>query len=177
MNAQAQTTANPYLRTKVLTAGPTELRLMLYDGAIKFCRQARHALTHRDFEGWYNGLVRAQKIVLELSNSLRPDAEPELYERMSALYNYLYRRLVDANMERETAIVDECLELIEYERETWQLLIKRMANHNAPEPNSAAKQNANPAATAYANTPTRNPLASIGTTPQQPEPSGFSVQG
>lgn len=121
----AAPTINPYLRTKVLTASPQELRLMLYDGALKFCRQARPALEARHYEESYNNLIRAQNIVLELSNSLNHKAAPELCDRLAGLYNYLYRRLVDANVERDTAILDEVIELIEYERETWQMLMNQ----------------------------------------------------
>ena len=63
--------ANQYLRTKVLTATPEQLQLMLYDGAIRFAEQARLALQKKDFEGSYNGISRAQKIIAELSCALR----------------------------------------------------------------------------------------------------------
>jgi flagellar protein FliS len=121
-----QTQVNPYLRTKVLTAGPLELRLMLFDGAIKFCRQAADAIGRSDWEGMYNGLVRAQKIVMELSTSLDHDEAPELCSRMAALYTYIYRRLIDANLERDDAPVHESIRLLEYERETWQMLMRQV---------------------------------------------------
>ena len=56
---------NPYLRTRIMTATPEELRLMLYDGALKFTTQARAALEEKNYESSYNCLMRAQKIVLE----------------------------------------------------------------------------------------------------------------
>ncbi|MDZ4782586.1 MAG: flagellar export chaperone FliS, partial [Planctomycetia bacterium] len=119
--------ANPYLRTKILTASPQELRLMLYDGAIKFCRQAKDAIDRKNYEQSYHGLMRAQKIVLELSTSLNSDLDADLYSKLSALYTYIYRLLVDANMERTSTKVDEAIGLIEYEKETWQLLMKKQA--------------------------------------------------
>ncbi len=119
--------ANPYLRTKILTASPEELRLMLYDGAIKFCRQAKDGLDKKNFEQSYNGLMRAQKIVLELSTSLNSEIDPDLYSKLSALYTYIYRLLVDANIEKTTAKIDEAIGLIEYEKETWQLMMQQLA--------------------------------------------------
>jgi flagellar secretion chaperone FliS len=118
---------NPYLKTKIMTASPQELRLMLYEGAIKFCRQARAALDADERENAYNALMRAQKIVLELSTSLNHDAAPDLCAKLSALYTYIYRLLVDANIEHIPAKVDEATKLLEYEKETWQLLIERVA--------------------------------------------------
>lgn len=124
----ATASANPYLRTKILTASPEELRLMLYDGAVKFCRQAREALDRKDLETSYTGLMRAQKIVLELSTSLNHTADPDLCSKLSSLYTYIYRLLVDANMDRDLKKIDEAIGLLQYERETWHLLMQKVSN-------------------------------------------------
>jgi len=118
---------NPYLKTKILTASPEELRLMLYDGAIKFCHQAKTTLAKKDFEASYTNLMRAQKIVLELSTSLKHDLDPALCDKLSALYTYIYRLLVDANMNHNQAPIDEAIKLLNYERETWKMLMQRLA--------------------------------------------------
>jgi len=128
----SQKSVNPYLKTKIMTASPEQLRLMLYDGALKFCRQAKAGLEKKNYEDSYSNLMRAQKIVLELSTSLNHDADPQLCQRLSALYTYVYRLLVDANMKRETPIIDEAIKLIEYERETWQMLMKKLAGEGKP---------------------------------------------
>jgi len=117
---------NPYLKTKIMTASAEELRMMLYDGCLKFCRQAREAVAAGDYEKSFDNLMRAQKIVLELSTSLKHEAAPELCDKLAALYTYIYKLLVDANMHRTVAPIDEAIELIGYERETWQLLIERL---------------------------------------------------
>lgn len=118
---------NPYLKTKILTATPEELRLMLYDGAIKFCRQAQEALAAENFEGIYNGLSRAKKIVLELSSSLQHDVEPDLCSKLSALYSYIYRLLVEASLNRTEQEIDEAIKLLTFEKETWQMLMSKLA--------------------------------------------------
>lgn len=123
----SQTGPNPYMRTKILTASPEELRLMLYEGAIRFCRQARQSMAAKDREAAYNSLMRAQKIVLELSTSLNHQVDPELCDKLSSLYTFIYRRLVDANVNQDTAAVDEALQLLDYEKQTWQMLMTRMA--------------------------------------------------
>ena len=132
-----QPATNPYLKTKILTASPEELRLLLYDGAIKFCQQAIKPLEDKQYETSYNCLMRAQKIVLELSTSLNHDAAPQLCERLSALYIYIYRLLVDANMRHTAEPVHEALRLLEYERETWQMLMHRAAEDGDPPANAA----------------------------------------
>ncbi len=99
---------------------------MLYDGAIKFCRQSVDAIGRSDWEAMYQSLVRAQKIVLELNTSLKHDVDPELCGKLAALYNYIYRRLVDANLERDDSPIHEVVGLLEYERETWQMVMRKV---------------------------------------------------
>ena len=122
--------ANEYLRTKILTANPQELRLMLYEGAIKYSNQANLAIEKKDIEGSFDCLMRAQKIVLELSTSLNHDAAPEICEKLSAIYTYIYRLLVDANVQKDAKLVDEAVKLLEYEKQTWQMLMEKMTREN-----------------------------------------------
>ena len=68
---------NEYLKTKVLTASPEQLQLMLYDGALRFCEQARLAIENRQIEDSFNALARAEKIVMELCNGMRDEVAPE----------------------------------------------------------------------------------------------------
>lgn len=121
---------NPYLKTKIMTASREELRLMLFDGAIKFANQAKLAMQNQKHEDLYHNLLRAQKIVLELSTSLNHTIAPDLCGKLSALYTYIYRLLVDAHMDKDTAKIDEAIRLIGFERETWVLLMKKLADEN-----------------------------------------------
>ena len=50
---------NEYLKTKVLTASPAELRLLLLDGSIRFAEQARMGLVNKDFEQSYWRMCQA----------------------------------------------------------------------------------------------------------------------
>lgn len=118
-------TPNPYLRNQVMSARPEQLRLMLFDGAIRFLNQGRRGLEQKDYELSYTNISKAQKIVLELSNSLNRDMMPEVTEKLSALYTYIYRLLIDASTKRDTEPLDEALKLIKYERETWAMLIEK----------------------------------------------------
>lgn len=109
-----------------MTATPEQLHLMLYDGAIRFATQARDAIEANDFETSYTKLSRAQAIILEMQNGLRPEVNPDLCERMSALYSFLYRKLVDASVRRSVHDIDDALKLLRYQRETWVLLIDKV---------------------------------------------------
>ncbi len=149
--------ADTYLKNKVMTASPEQLRLMLYDGAMKFCRQAQHATVQNDCEGMYHALLRAQKIVLELMNSLNHEVDPDLCDKMTALYSYIYRRLVDASLERDDQVIGECLNLIEYERQTWMMLMDKLQKIRAEGGDSVSE-----AKDQWASRQAEAPLASIG---------------
>ncbi|MFW5652542.1 MAG: flagellar export chaperone FliS, partial [Planctomycetota bacterium] len=109
-----ESNTNSYLTTRVMSASPQELRLMLIEGAIRFARMGRNGLAKRDFEQWYNGLTQCQAILLELSASLRPEIAPELCQHLNALYTFMYRRMLEASSERNAEIVDEVIGLLEY---------------------------------------------------------------
>ncbi len=115
-----------YLRNAVLTAPPEQLQLMLYDGAIRFATRGLEAIRVKDREAAFNALDRAQRIVIELSNGIRREINPELADRMSAIYSFIYRRLVDANIRQDEQAVEDALRILRYERETWLLLLEKL---------------------------------------------------
>ncbi|MEK6674603.1 MAG: flagellar export chaperone FliS [Planctomycetota bacterium] len=117
---------NPYLREAVMTATPEQLQLMLYDGAIRFASQARDAIVTKNYETSCDRLVRAQNIVLEMQTGLRHDVNPELCGRVASVYAFLYRKLVDANLNRDVQAIDDAMRILRIERETWHLLIERV---------------------------------------------------
>lgn len=124
---------NPYLRDAVLTATPEQLQLMLYDGAIRFALQGRDAIRGKDFETSFDKLTRAQNILLEMLNGLNYEVNRELCERVASVYNFIYRKLVDANVHRDPLAIDDAVRVLRIERETWQLLVDKVSRlHNQP---------------------------------------------
>jgi flagellar protein FliS len=128
MNPQA---AQNYLRTRVMTATPEQLQMMLYDGAIRFAEQAKAALEAEDYEKTYQSISRVQKILTEMSCGLKHDVLPDVCEKLSALYSYVYRRLIDANVKHDAAALDEALHLLRYQRETWSMLLDQLGKQKA----------------------------------------------
>lgn len=131
--------ATAYLRTKVLTASPEELRLMLLDGAIKFARQGRDGLEKKDHEAVYAGFTKCRNIILELMNSVRADAAPDLKQRINGVYTFMYLHLTEASFEKDSAKADKVIELLEYERETWVLAMQKVAEERATSAPSASQ--------------------------------------
>ncbi|MEM6392583.1 MAG: flagellar export chaperone FliS [Planctomycetota bacterium] len=137
---------NPYLKTQIMTASPQELRMMLYDGCLRFIHQGKEGLAKQDFERSYESLSRAQKIVLELSTSLKHDLAPELCEKLSALYTYIYKLLVEASTSRVAEPLEEAIKLLEFERETWAMLMQQNGDDDGPDgkPKQPGPQPSNP---------------------------------
>lgn len=122
-----QTQADAYLATKVLTASPQELRLMLLDGAIKFCIQGRDGLANKNYEACFNGFNRCRAIIVELLSGMKPEPNPDLYEKLSSLYLYMISRLMQASHEKNVEKADEVIKLLTYERETWVIAMEKAA--------------------------------------------------
>jgi flagellar secretion chaperone FliS len=134
MNGQA---ANSYLRTKVLTATPEQLQLMLYDGALRFCEQARQAIEKRDWEQSHAVITKVQRILVEMMCSLKHDVQPDLCGKLSALYNFAYRKLIEANTDHNLAPLREAEDILRFQRETWAMLLDKLGREKA---GSAARQ-------------------------------------
>lgn len=131
-------TAQAYLRTKVLSAGPEELRLMLLEGALRFTRQGREGLVNKDFEASYAGFTKCRNILMELMN-VKPDVDPELKRRVTGVYTFLYMHLTEGSFEKDIVKIDKVIELLEYERETWMLAMDAAAKERgSPKPGVAA---------------------------------------
>lgn len=125
--------SHAYLETKVLTASPEQLQLMLYDGAIRFCEQAKTAIDAGEVENSYLLITRAEKIVMELQGSMRDEVAPETCANMRRLYLFCYDRMVTANLKKDINALDEAIEVLKNLRETWMLLIEKLKDERADE--------------------------------------------
>lgn len=117
-----QDTINAYQRNAILTASPAELTLMLYDGAIKFCNIAIIGIEKKDMEKAHVNLKKAQDIITELRVTL--DRKYPVWEDFDRVYDYIYRRLVDANMHKDVSEVEDALKYIREMRDTWKEVMK-----------------------------------------------------
>lgn len=122
---------NPYFRTKVMTASQEELRLLLLEGCVRFLHEGREGLASRDYEKSYSGFSQGKAIIIELLNALRPEVAPDLCKNLSALYTYMYTTLTEAVFAKDLTRVDEVIKLVEYERDTWIMLLEKIAAEKA----------------------------------------------
>ena len=113
--------SNPYSKMKenaIMTAPKEELTLMLYDGALKYLNQAQIAIEAKDKAKAHERLVRVQDIVREFQLTL--NRSYEISKNFDTMYDYIYRRLVEANVSKDLEIVQECGELIRGMRDMWK---------------------------------------------------------
>ena len=140
----AKSNSHAYLETRVMTASPEQLQLMLYDGAIRFCEQAAEAIKVGEIEQCYTLISRAEQIVMELSNSMKDDVAPETCANMRRLYLFCYDRLVQANLKRALEPLQEALSVLGELRETWVLLMDKLNDERGS--SVAGKPSADPIA-------------------------------
>lgn len=133
---------NPYFRTKVLTASPEELRLMLIEGCIRFLRAGREALEKRDYEKIYESFTNARNIVVELMTSLKHEIAPEVCANLESIYTFVFKRITEGSFEKNPAKIDEAIGLMEYDRETWVLLMEKLAEERGGSPPVPAPRDA-----------------------------------
>lgn len=122
---------NAYLRSKIMTATPAELTLMLYEGAIKFVNKAIMSIEKKDIMGAHNNLMKSQRIIEELRASL--DHKYPVAKEFDTVYEYILRRLIEANVKKDKDILEEVLEHLRTMRDTWKEVMK---NANAQQPAS-----------------------------------------
>ena len=118
----AQNPAQLYGNSKIQTATPAELTLMLYDGAIKFCNIALMAIENKDIQKAHTNIVKAQNIILEFICTL--DRKYKVAEDFEIVFDYIYRRLVEANTKKDAEILNEALGYIREMRDTWKEVMK-----------------------------------------------------
>ncbi|RJQ30982.1 MAG: flagellar export chaperone FliS [Peptococcaceae bacterium] len=115
-----------YQQNAVLNAGPEQLLLMLYNGAIKFINQACSCLDKNDITGTNNAIIKAQDVIIYLKDILNMNYE--IARPLSSLYEYMYERLVEANIKKERLILHETLKMIEDLKNTWMEAIRISQN-------------------------------------------------
>jgi flagellar protein FliS len=122
---------NAYLSTQIKTASKEQLLLMLFDGAIRFAHQTKAAIEAREIENASNASIKVQNIVNELMSSLDQELiAPELYRNLMSLYSFVHKRMVNANLERNAAAVDEAVEVLTNLRGVWQEAISQVLADN-----------------------------------------------
>lgn len=112
-----------YNNSKILTASPAELTLMLYEGAIKFCNIAILAVEQKDIEKASNHIIKTERIIDYFRQTL--DMSYPVAQDFDRVYEYLGRRLVEANLKKDKEILEEVNTHLHTMRDTWKEVMKQ----------------------------------------------------
>lgn len=111
-----------YKNSKVLTASPAELTLMLYEGAIKFCNIAITAIDGKEVQKAHINIIKAQKIIEHLQVTL--DMRYPVAKDFDRIYTYILSRLVEANVKKDKEILEEVRGHLNSVRDTWKEVMR-----------------------------------------------------
>ncbi len=112
-----------YNNSKILTASPAELTLILYEGAIKFCNIAIVAVEEKDVEKSHVYIRKVERIIDYLRQTL--DMKYPVAEDFERIYSYLSQRLIEANIKKDKEILDEVNGHLRTVRDTWKEVMKK----------------------------------------------------
>ena len=118
----AQNLYDKYKNNAVHTATKEDLTLMLYEGALKFCNQAIVAVENKDYIKANELILRSQDIIREFQITLNKSMEISKY--FDSMYDYMHRRLIDANVKKDVEILGEVRDLLREFRDMWKDAMK-----------------------------------------------------
>lgn len=115
-----------YEMNKILTASPAELTLMLYDGAIKYANIAIVAIEKQQIEKAHNSIRKVERIIEEFQATL--NFKYPVAKDFDEVYKYLQHRLLEANLKKDKAIMEEVLGHLRTMRDTWKEVMRLSKN-------------------------------------------------
>ncbi|MDI6786065.1 MAG: flagellar export chaperone FliS [bacterium] len=101
------------------------LILMLYEGALKFLGKAKEALTKKEDSDVGSNIIKAQNILTELMVSLDM-SKGEVAKNLYKLYDYMNHRLIEANIKKDSGLINEVQGMVKELKDTWELAIEKL---------------------------------------------------
>jgi flagellar protein FliS len=112
-------TLNQYQLNQVSTASPEQILLMLYDGAIRFTRQAIEGIEEDRLDMKRHGISKTIAIVTEFSNTLDHKIGGKIADDLHELYDFMIRELIAANIKNDVKKLKDVEILLVDLRQTW----------------------------------------------------------
>ncbi len=111
-----------YQEASVTTQNKGRLIVMLYDGAIKFLKQAIRDIEANDFAGKGHHIQKAQDIILELNTVLDLEAGGDVAKNLRSLYNFMSKHLSQANIKSDAVMLGEVISILEELNQGWRAI-------------------------------------------------------
>jgi flagellar protein FliS len=109
-----------YLESKVMSADPVELIRMLYQTGVSAVQDARRHLADGKIMERSKAITKASQVVIQLGGALDHERGGELAQRLASLYDYMLRRLLEANFKQSDEPLAEVLSLLATLAEGWE---------------------------------------------------------
>lgn len=111
------------LETSVMGADPHKLVAMLFQGALLATSEAKYEMQNRHLEAKGKAISKAITIIGEgLQASLDMKTGGEIAQNLFSLYSYMNKRLVEANLNNDTAMLDEVTHLLAELQDAWNTI-------------------------------------------------------
>ena len=120
-----------YKTTSVQSASKEKILLMLYEGAIRFMKQAIAAIEKRDIAGRGMNVGRAYDIVMELNNTLNFEAGGDLAKNLEQLYMFVTDQLTQANIKNDKVPLEHALKTMETLYSGWVEAVEKLKREDA----------------------------------------------
>lgn len=111
-----------YQETAVCTQNRGRLVVMLYDGAIRFLKQAVTDLEREDFESKGSNIAKAIDIINELNTVLDLEQGGQIAQNLRSLYNFMHQHLANANVKKDIKMIQEVVTLLEELKQGWDVI-------------------------------------------------------
>jgi flagellar protein FliS len=122
-----------YQKTSVTTAKKEKILLMLYEGAIKFVKQAQIKMEKKDVSAKGMLISKATAILSELMNTLDFNVGGQLAVDLENLYIFMIDQLIEANIQNDTEKLRNVEKILRILYTAWDEVI------NNPQPGQSAQ--------------------------------------
>ncbi|RTR39335.1 flagella export chaperone FliS [Shewanella canadensis] len=121
------------VESEISVASPHRIIQMMFEGALQRLAQSRYAIENNDVanKGIYIG--KAIGIITGLNNSLNMEAGGDIPTNLSALYDFMLRRVSEANLNNDVQAIDDVCDILRTIKEGWDAIPTEqhhMASHN-----------------------------------------------
>ena len=125
-----------YRKTSVVTSDPVKLVIMCYEGAVDSLKLAKQKIIDKDYEAKAKAIINAQDIIDELLCSIDFEKGGTIAKNLEALYRYMLKRIMYADLNKETDSIDEVIGMLTELLSAWQEVASKPDSIIQPEEES-----------------------------------------
>ena len=122
-----------YRKANVITADPKRLVLMCYEGAMDSLKLGKQKIIEKDYEEKGRALAKAQNIINELLCALDFENGGTIAENLNSLYKYILRRIIHADVNKDTEAIDEITGMLNELKSAWEEVFYKQGKEIQPE--------------------------------------------